>query len=195
MFQNRLSVVFSLFALTALMFGLSGRAIAQLPRIGKPCTQCHTAQHNVVRGKLVNISEKFKTMQVLSGTFAWVVTYDDSTGVTNADAITAIKKGKEVAVKFTGSDKKPKALSVSVKPPYKLPKEKLMSVEEIASLIAGGPEKGSYLLVDARPKPRYLEGHMPTAVSLPYHVFDKLQASVLPKDRDALIIFYCGGVT
>jgi hypothetical protein len=149
----------------------------------------------VIRGKLVNISEKFKTMQVLAGTFAWVVTYDDSTSVTNAKAIAAIKKGKEVAVNFTGTDKNPMALSISVKPPYKLPEEKLMSVEEIASLVVQGPEKGSYLLVDARPKPRYLEGHIPTAVSLPYHAFDKLQSSILPKNRDALIIFYCGGVT
>ena len=195
MFQNRLSVFVSILALSALIFGLSARAHAQLPRIGKPCTQCHTAEQNVIRGKLVNISEKFKTMQVLAGTFAWVVTYDDSTSVINAKAITAIKKGKEVAVNFTGTDKNPMALTVSVKPPYKLPKEKLMSVEEIANLVSPGSEKSTYFLVDARPKSRYLEGHMPTAISLPYHSFDKLQASVLPKDQDALIIFYCGGVT
>jgi hypothetical protein len=195
MLQNRLSIVVSLCALTVLLFGFSGSAHAQLPRIGKSCTQCHTAENNVIRGKLANLSEKFKTMQIIAGTFAWVVTYDDRTSVTNAKAINAIKKGKEVAVNFTGTDKNPRALSVSVKPPYKLPKEKQMSIEEIASLVAKGPEKGKYFLFDARPKPRYLEGHMPTAVSLPYHAFDKLQASVLPKDKDALIIFYCGGVT
>lgn len=137
----------------------------------------------MIRRKLVTVSEKFKTMQVLAGTVAWVVTYDNTKNVTNATAIPKIKKGKEVAVNFMGSDKNPIARSVSVKQPYKLPKEKLMTVEEIAGLEAQGPEKGNYVLVDERPKPRYIEGHIPTAVSLPNHAFDKLQLLCCQKTR------------
>ena len=50
------------------------------------------------------------------------------------------------------------------------------------------------MIIDARPKqPRYDKGHIPTAVSLPDSQFDKLAAEVLPADKTAKLIFYCGG--
>ena len=58
-----------------------------------------------------------------------------------------------------------------------------------------GPEKGKYTLVDARPSGGFLGGHIPTAVSLPYGAFQKQYASVLPEDKNRLLIFYCGGPT
>ena len=57
-----------------------------------------------------------------------------------------------------------------------------------------GPEKGKYLLVDARPAPRFMEGAIPTAVNIPFVAFDKM-VDKLPKDKSTLIIYYCGGVT
>ena len=50
------------------------------------------------------------------------------------------------------------------------------------------------MIVDSRPKqPRYDQGHIPTAVSLPDSQFDNLAADVLPSNKDAQLIFYCGG--
>ena len=50
-------------------------------------------------------------------------------------------------------------------------------------------------IVDARPKrPKYDKGHIPMAVSIPDTQFDKMTAQ-LPQDKNALLIFYCGGPT
>ena len=50
------------------------------------------------------------------------------------------------------------------------------------------------MIIDSRPKqPRYDVGHIPTAISLPDSQFDNLAADVLPKNKDALLVFYCGG--
>jgi rhodanese-related sulfurtransferase len=56
-----------------------------------------------------------------------------------------------------------------------------------------GEKKGH--LFDARPKrKKYDQGHIPTAVSLPATQFDKKAGELLPKDKDALVVFYCGGL-
>jgi rhodanese-related sulfurtransferase len=50
------------------------------------------------------------------------------------------------------------------------------------------------MLIDARPyKPKYIKGHIPMAVSIPDSQFDKM-TDRLPADKDALLIFYCGGL-
>ena len=51
------------------------------------------------------------------------------------------------------------------------------------------------VIVDSRPKrPKYDKGHLPGAISIPYKKFDKLK-NLLPKDKNAHIIFYCQGFT
>lgn len=50
-------------------------------------------------------------------------------------------------------------------------------------------------IIDSRPyKPKYVNGHIPTAINIPDSQFDKMTAQ-LPQDKDALLIFYCGGPT
>ena len=50
------------------------------------------------------------------------------------------------------------------------------------------------MIIDARPKrPKYDKGHIPMAVSIPDSQFDKMTAK-LPANKDALLIFYCGGL-
>ena len=52
----------------------------------------------------------------------------------------------------------------------------------------------SIMIIDARPyKPKYVKGHIPTAVSIPHTKFDELKGK-LPQDKNALLIFYCGGL-
>ncbi len=73
----------------------------------------------------------------------------------------------------------------------KVAQEKIATVDEVARLVALGPEEVSYELVDSRPLSRYNEGHIPGAISLPYREFNESEGK-LPKDKDTLIIFYCG---
>jgi hypothetical protein len=51
------------------------------------------------------------------------------------------------------------------------------------------------MIIDSRPyKPKYAKGHIPTAVSIPDSQFDKM-TDKLPADKNATLIFYCGGPT
>lgn len=56
------------------------------------------------------------------------------------------------------------------------------------------PMPSDVMIIDARPeKPKYIKGHVPMAVSIPNTKFDKM-ADKLPKDKNALLIYYCGGL-
>lgn len=57
------------------------------------------------------------------------------------------------------------------------------------------PMPENVMIIDARPKrAQYDKGHIPMAVSIPNTHFDKM-TDKLPKDKNALLVFYCGGLT
>ncbi len=57
------------------------------------------------------------------------------------------------------------------------------------------PKPENVLIVDSRPKrPKYDKGYIPTAISIPFRKFDEM-VDKLPQDKNALLIFYCGGPT
>ncbi|MDJ0781406.1 MAG: rhodanese-like domain-containing protein [Desulfosarcinaceae bacterium] len=56
------------------------------------------------------------------------------------------------------------------------------------------PMANDVVLIDSRPKrAKYDKGHIPGAISIPDTYFDK-QKDQLPEDKNALLIFYCGGL-
>ena len=89
----------------------------------------------------------------------------------------------------------PLATEIAVKQPYKVPEHQKITNAEVKKLVAMGPEKGKYTLMDARPTGAYLSGHIPGAISLPYGKFQESSATILPQDKDRLLVFYCGGPT
>ncbi|MBF0559309.1 MAG: sulfurtransferase [Nitrospirae bacterium] len=76
--------------------------------------------------------------------------------------------------------------------PYKVAQEKVASLDDVARLVALGPDEGKFELVDSRPFLRYSEGHIPGAISIPDADFDKFTWK-LTRDKDRLIVFYCAG--
>lgn len=59
----------------------------------------------------------------------------------------------------------------------------------------GAPMPEGVMLIDSRPyKPKFVNGHIPLAVSLPDSQFEKMTEK-LPADKNALLIFYCEGPT
>src|SRR5690606_30622588 len=60
-------------------------------------------------------------------------------------------------------------------------------LEEFKKLV----ETKGAIIIDANGKDMYDDGHVPGAISFAYDK-DKL-ASLLPKDKNALIVAYCGG--
>ena len=81
-----------------------------------------------------------------------------------------------------------------VKPAIKVSPEKMVKTEDVEKLVALGPEKGKYMLIDARPLPRFQEGGIPTAINIPFPAFEKMKDK-LPADKAMLIVYYCAGVT
>ena len=56
------------------------------------------------------------------------------------------------------------------------------------------PMSKDVVIVDSRPKrAKYDKGHIPGAISIPDTYFDK-HKDQLPEDKNALLIFYCGGL-
>ena len=57
------------------------------------------------------------------------------------------------------------------------------------------PQPEGAMIIDSRPyKPKYVNGHIPAAVSIPDSQFDKM-TDKLPQDKNTLLIFYCEGPT
>jgi rhodanese-related sulfurtransferase len=42
---------------------------------------------------------------------------------------------------------------------------------------------------------RYNQGHLPGSINIPVPMLKEQKAKVLPKDKNKLLIFYCGGYT
>jgi hypothetical protein len=179
----------------------AGPAEAGKPNIMESCKICHQAADGVIRGKLVSVSGEFKSLNVTVGPLVWIVKYGDDIKVkegekvSGADALKAIPRDREIAVSFAGGENAPVAVQVAVKQPYKVAAEKLITVEKMQELVAQGPEAGKFTLIDSRPGPVYAEGFIPGALSLPYAAFKEKAAAVLPADKGALLVFYCGGET
>lgn len=187
-------------AALALVLGAGPALAGQRPNIMEPCKVCHQAADGVVRGKLVSVAPAQKSLNVTVGPLVWIVKYGDDLKVkegaklSGPEALKGIPRDREIAVTFTGPESKPVATQVAVKQPYKVPAEKLATVEQVRELVAKGAA-GKALLVDSRPAPMFAEGHIPGAVSLPYGAFKEKAASVLPADKAALVVFYCAGET
>jgi len=198
-FKNKISLLLA--ALIAATFGIAGVAEAGKPSVGGPCQKCHTAQPDAVRGNLGKVTPEFNTLQVSVGKLIWIVKYDAKTSVIDGDQTSGAEKlkelpnGKEILISYSGGEAKPLATEIKVKQPYKVPDEQKITNDEVVNLVAMGPEKGGYTLVDARPTGAYLGGHIPTAISLPFDSFDDDCTTVLPQDKDRLLVFYCGGPT
>ena len=79
----------------------------------------------------------------------------------------------------------------------KLPEWAFHSIVDVAFVqpYAKVPQPDGVMIIDSRPyKPKYVNGYIPTAVSIPDSQFEKLKGK-LPADKNTLLIFYCGGPT
>jgi rhodanese-related sulfurtransferase len=171
----------------------SAYAVAeQKPTIVKTCSiaGCHSPQPNVLRGNAGSISGKAETIQINTGA-VWSVKFGEDTKVSNwQQALNKIPKDKEIAITFIEKGGELYATNVSVKPPVKVDPAKLIKVDEVKKLV----EAGKTLIIDARPAPRYNEGHIPSAINIWDANFDK-NTDKLPKEKGTLIVYYCAGPT
>lgn len=174
---------------------------AAKPTIAKICTNCHKAEAGALLGHFDNVAFKAKTIQLKIDDATELIKFDeDDIKVINGEGKTGdgeflkdnkVKKGHEVKVEYVVKDGVKTAVRFIEKPPVKVSEEMLMKTADIEKLVVQGP--GKYYLFDSRPLPRFQEGSIPTAVNLPFPAFDKLAEKLLPRDKNALIVFYCAG--
>ena len=176
-------------------------APAVKPTIPQICTTCHKAQPNAVQGIFENVAFKSQSIQLKIDAHTEIVRFDPKTikvvdgGVAKpGEALRDIAKNREARIDYVEKDGAKLATQISFKGPIKIAPEKLSNYKEVERLVALGPEKGNYTLIDSRPLPRLQEGTIPTAINLPYPAWDKF-VDRLPKDKSRFTIFFCQGVT
>ena len=208
---------YSIICATALTIGLTmtaGQSIAlekaaapaspqAKATIAKICANCHQPEAGNLRGNFDSVAYKTQSIQIKIDDAVEILRFDKNTlKVANVkpdpanptEPLREIKKGKEVHIEYTEKDGRKFATLVVAKPPIKVAPEKLLTTADVEKLIVAGPEKGKYLLIDCRPAPKFMEGALPTAINIPFPAFDK-NVDKLPKDKNALIVYYCAGAT
>jgi rhodanese-related sulfurtransferase len=180
----------------------SGAALAD-GKQAKLCSVCHAAAAaGTIRGHFDELAFTAASFQMKVDADTEVLAFDPATlKVVNATetgdlekVLKAVRKGAESRVEYVVVGGQKKVTVLTLKPKLKVPEEKQVKTAELERLVAQGPEKGKYFLYDARPFPKFAEGHLPTALSLPFPAFEK-EKGKLPADKSALVIFYCAGVT
>jgi rhodanese-related sulfurtransferase len=188
-------------ALLALVATSAAAQQAVKPTIAQVCTNCHQAAPGKLQGMFENVAFKSQAIQLRIDGYTEIVRFDPATlkvvdagAVKPGEALRDMAKNKEARVEFVEKDGAKFATLISFKGPIQVAPEKLVKYDDVERLVALGPDKGSYTLIDSRPLPRFQEGTIPTAVNLPYPAFDKL-VDRLPKEKSRLTIFFCQGVT
>jgi rhodanese-related sulfurtransferase len=174
---------------------------ARPPVIPQVCLSCHQPQPNAVQGIFENVAFKSRSIQLKIDAYTEIVPFDPATlkvvdgGVAKpAEALRDIAKNREARIDYVDNNGAKLATKISFKGPIKIAPEKLSNYDEVVRLVALGPDKGGYTLIDSRPLPRVQEGTIPTAINLPYPAWDKF-VDRLPKDKNRAIVFFCQGVT
>ena len=144
---------------------------------------------DTVKGRIKYISKKASTIQIdVKGKPAVVVRFDKSTQFKNVDGIKQLSPPDLIKVDYEPG----KPASLISKIIFGLPEGVEIDIKQLLAILQNN--EGPYLLGDARPKKKYLSGHIPSSVSTP--VKDKENfLKKLPADKNQLLVFYCGGPT
>ncbi len=191
--------------IAAAAIAIAGAASAQAPApAGKPsqpavCNNCHKPEAGVLGGYFDNVAFKSQSIQLGIDAAKEIVRFDPKT-VKVIDAGTEkkpehlydVRSGHETRIVYVDKDGQKWATEVRLKGPVKVAKEDLVDYAFVQKLVGQGA--GNFALVDSRPLPRFQQGTIPGAINVPYPAFDKF-ASRLPADKNALVVFFCQGVT
>jgi len=188
-------------ALAAFAVGVQAQAPAAKPRMPQVCGTCHTVGPAELRGVFENVAFKSKSIQLKIDGSTEIVRFDEDNlkvvdgGQTKpGEALRDVAKGREARIEFVEKNGVKTATLISFKGPIVIAPEKLATYADVEKLVAAGPDKGRYTLIDSRPAARFQEGAIPTAINLPYPAFDKF-VNRLPEDKAKLVVFYCSGIT
>ena len=192
-FKSLRKAAFGLLLLALVMSGCAGQKSAD-PAASKAAAKEAALVAKEVKnykGIIGDVSNKAKTISIAVGpegkTETMMVLFDGKTKGTEY-----AKKGDSVTITYEMRDGQ--AFAVSIKPNLaKLPQGVTeIKTPELQGLIAS---KADLVLIDARPESRYAQSHLPGAISVSVEKMAKEMAAALPKEKDKMLVFYCGGPT
>lgn len=178
-------------------------SLAQTPA-AKPtqpavCNNCHKPEPGTIAGNFENVAFKTQSIQLGIGSHTEIVRFDaktlkvfDAGDAKKPEHLREVRKGHEARIAFIEKDGQKFATEIRIKGPVKVAKEDLVDYAFVRKLVDGG--NGKFVLVDSRPLPRFQQGTIPGAINVPYPAWDKVVGR-LPKDKEALIVFFCPGET
>jgi hypothetical protein len=173
----------------------AGKASKAPAMVSKGCMKCHGEYKDakdIVAGNFKSRSGKAKSIQIKVNNRMQLVKYTKETTIENVPKIKSLKGTIPLRVHYKKVGNDLVATKIVAKPKIKVPKEQLIDTKELQGLVAKGPEKGGFMLIDSRPGIKYKAGYIPGAVSIPFPEM-KASADKLPKDKNKLLIFYCEG--
>ncbi len=143
------------------------------------------------KGPVVGRSNKAKTISITVGqgdaAKTMMVRFDDQT-----EGLEYAQKGEAAIIRWEqrGDDR----FATEIKPKLATLPEGVSEIrtEELFKMLQ---DHVPMVLADARPVMRFNQGHLPGAVSIPVPLLKEQREAVLPNDKNALIVFYCGGYT
>lgn len=139
-----------------------------------------------VKGRIQAVSKKAGTVQIGVKDKKVVVRIDKATRLEGFSGI-----GELNPPDLIEADLEPGQAATRVKKiVFGLPPGVEISTQELIKIMTG---KEPYYLFDARPVKRFGKAHVPSAK--PAHPKDDNFLSLLPAEKDALLVFYCGGPT
>jgi hypothetical protein len=195
--MKRLSIL-SAILIAAVLFFVQTSVWAtggQKPMVQKNCLNCHQSFNdieNILAGNLSSKSMKANTIQIKINDRLELLKFGPDVKVENIPDMKALKGAPALRVhhKTVGPDRV--ATEIVVKLKIKVPDNQLIEVKELAKLVAQGPQKGGYTLVDSQPIGGFMKGHIPTAISIPFPKMKEM-SDKLPQDKSQMLIFYCQG--
>ena len=139
-----------------------------------------------IKGRIQVVSKQAATIQMDVKGNKVVVRTDANTQFDGASGLKDLNPPDLIEV-----DREPGKPATRIKKiVFGLPPGVEISVEELLKIMTSGQ---AYSLFDARPVKRFGPGHIPGA--RPAFPKDENFLSLLPEDKDELLVFYCGGPT
>ena len=178
-----------------LLFANAGNSPPSGNMLSKKCLKCHANlkdRKNTLAGDFNSRSNKAKTIQMKINNRMQLVKFTKETTVKNVPNVKALKGSIPIRVHYKKVGADLVATEIVAKPKMDVPKDQMISTKELSKLVALGPKKGGYTLVDSRPGNLFMTSHIPTAISIPFPKMKEMMAK-LPKDKNQQVIFYCQG--
>ncbi len=152
------------------------------------------AHADEITGSVKTVSSLANTIAIeVAGKGVVVFKYDDTTRFKNAASAKEIIPDEVVTVDFSrvGSENRARTVTKVIAPlPAGVTR---IAAAELQDLVRKGAE--SFVLIDSRPTGRYVQGHLPKALSIPLSELEKEGEKLLPADKTRTLVFYCGGLS